>query len=54
MSKKCIKCKKEIYGTLEQLRELCDDCTNDNRNEDSDCHACRGDAGYVTHTCGRA
>lgn len=50
----CNKCGKELYGTLEQLRKVCDECTNKNRNVDVNCHACRGDAGYETHTCGKA
>lgn len=48
--KKCKQCNRDL-GT--DFRDICQYCQNENRAKGVGCHACRGDAGYLTHTCGK-
>lgn len=47
---KCKQCKQPLYN---YTYDICGDCAKENRQEGVGCHACRGDSGYVTHTCGK-
>lgn len=47
---KCKQCKCDL---LTDFRDICSFCQNENRNNGVKCHACCGDAGYITHTCGK-